>query len=234
MTDLDRGPLVTCIVPVFNGERFLEQALDSIRTQTYPAFEILVIDDGSTDGTAAVLAGQGEQVRWIGQPHRGQAAARNAGVRAAGGEFVAFLDADDVWESEKIAMQMARLQDADVDLCFTRFQNFWMPELEEHARRHQAGQIARPSAAWSICTLVAHRSVFDRFGPFDETLLWPNMPWFLEAARRRARIEVLPHVLMRRRLHHGNATRAEFDRTCEPMFPILKAWRDYQRRAGDA
>jgi glycosyltransferase involved in cell wall biosynthesis len=225
-------PLVSCVVPVFNGERFLGETLRSVLDQTYRPIEVLVVDDGSTDGTAAVIAAHGDRVTAIRQANRGEAAARNAGWRAARGDLVAFLDADDLWEPEKTARQVARLRSTpEIDLCFTRFQNFWVPELEEEARRYRDHPLARPSAAWSVGTLLAPRRVFERFGPFDETLGWPNITWFLRAAGQGARIEVLSEVLMRRRLHGGNANRAKRERRGDLLLPVLKAWRDY-RRAG--
>jgi len=98
-----QSPLISCIVPVYNGERYLKEALDSILVQTHCPLEIIVADDGSTDGTASVVAGYGEGVKHLWQPNAGETAARNMGLSAAQGEFVAFLDADDLWHPEKLA-----------------------------------------------------------------------------------------------------------------------------------
>ena len=115
------APLVSCIIPVFNGARFLGEAVDSILAQTYRPCEVIVVDDGSTDATGDVIAGYGERVVAVRQPNRGEAAARNAGVRAARGALVAFLDADDLWGPEKLTRQAAKLgEDPRIDLCFTR------------------------------------------------------------------------------------------------------------------
>jgi glycosyltransferase involved in cell wall biosynthesis len=92
-----KSPLVSCIVPVFNGERYLREALDSILAQTYGPIEIIVADDGSTDETAALVADYGDQMRYLFQPNAGTAAACNLGITAAQGDFVAFLAADDLW-----------------------------------------------------------------------------------------------------------------------------------------
>jgi hypothetical protein len=152
-------------------------------------------------------------------------------VTAARGTWLAFLDADDLWEPDKIARQVAHVRAApEIDLCFTRFRNFWEPELEAEAGRYRGHAVAEVSAAWSVCTLLASRHAFHRFGLFDEALRWPNLPWFLHAAGRGARIEVLGEVLARRRLHRGNATRAELDAGLDPLFPLLRAWRDARRR----
>src|SRR5690242_4967891 len=98
------GPTVTCIVPVFNGERYLGEALDSIFAQGHQPLEVLVVDDGSTDGSAAVAKSYGDRVRYFFQPNAGPAAARNLGLEAARGEFIAFLDADDLWHRDKLAI----------------------------------------------------------------------------------------------------------------------------------
>ena len=222
--------LISCIVPVFNGERYLGEALDSILAQTYRPREIIVVDDGSTDGTAEVAAEYGKRVTYVWQANAGEAAARNLGLNTARGEFAAFLDADDLWHPEKLARQIARFWERpEIDLSFTRFQNFWMPELAAEEKRYQARPLSQPVSAYSICTLLARHTVFEKFGNFpDHDPLRPqNMIWFLRAAERGAVIEILPDVLMYRRLHSANLSRKN---ALEDFFPILKAWRDYQRR----
>src|SRR3954451_22735593 len=89
------APLVSCIVPVFNGERYLREALQSILAQSYRPIEVVVVDDGSTDRSPVVVAGFGREVRYLRQENAGPAAARNHGVQEARGELLAFLDADD-------------------------------------------------------------------------------------------------------------------------------------------
>ena len=102
------APTVTCIVPVFNGERYLREALDSIVAQSHQTLDVLLVDDGSTDASAAVAKSYGDRIRYFFQPNAGPAAARNVGLAAAQGEFVAFLDADDRWHPEKLTLQLAR------------------------------------------------------------------------------------------------------------------------------
>jgi glycosyltransferase involved in cell wall biosynthesis len=102
---------VTVIIPVYNGERFIRRAVDSVLKQTYPLSQVIVIDDGSKDSTREIVADEyGESVTLIRQQNGGPAKARNAGLRVATGEFVAFLDADDCWEPEKIASQIRVLK----------------------------------------------------------------------------------------------------------------------------
>src|ERR1039458_3668927 len=94
---------VSLIVPVYNGAATISRALAGVFAQSYSDYEVVVLDDGSTDDTASVLAGYGNRVRVISQPNRGLSGARNAGVRASGGEYVAFLDDDDEWMPQKLA-----------------------------------------------------------------------------------------------------------------------------------
>ena len=113
-----KPPLISCIVPVYNGERYLRQALDSILTQTYRPLEIIVADDGSTDGTAAVVTRYGDQIHYIRQDNSGAPAVRNLGLRVAHGEFVAFLDADDLWRLADLDCQdipITRLADRGIE-----------------------------------------------------------------------------------------------------------------------
>ncbi len=101
-------PTISCIVPVYNSEAYLGQALDSILAQTLPATEIIIIDDGSTDATPMIAAKYARHVSYIRQENQGPAGARNAGLRVASGDFLAFLDADDTWCPEKLERQMKR------------------------------------------------------------------------------------------------------------------------------
>ncbi len=118
-------PLVSVVIPAYNAAATLPETLDSVLAQTWPNLEIVVVDDGSTDGTAGVLARYAPRVRAIRQANGGLAAARNAGLAAARGEFVALLDADDLCEPERIGAQAALLASRpDVVLCGTEFSSF--------------------------------------------------------------------------------------------------------------
>jgi len=226
-----KPPLISCIVPVFNGERYLGETLDSILAQTYRPLEIIVIDDGSTDGTRAVANRYGSSIRYLCQANAGEAAARDHGLKVAQGELIAFLDADDLWHPQKLTLQSARLcERPEIDLCFTHFRNFWVPELAEEEHRFQTHPLSRLQSGWSISTLLAHRTTFEKFGNFGDTdcgLRTESMIWYLRVAERRGVIEVLPEVLMYRRLHASNVSR---NVSLEPFLSILKEWRDYQRR----
>jgi glycosyltransferase involved in cell wall biosynthesis len=229
------GSLISCIVPVYNGGRYLGEALDSILAQTYRPLKVIVADDGSTDGTPEVAAAYGDRITYLRQSNQGYAAAKNLGLSAAEGDFIAFLDDDDVWHPEKLMRQMARLRERpEIGLCFTHFKNFWMPELAAEERRYQGHPHSQPQSAWSISTLLARRAVFDKFGDFhDGTRGLENMTWFLRAAGQGVVIEILPDVLSYRRFHEESFTRRGPSEVFDNLLPILKEWRDYQRRRGN-
>ncbi len=202
--------LISCIVPVFNGERYLQEALDSIYQQTYRPVEVIVVDDGSTDGTPAVVAAHGKDIRYLWQPNAGPAAARNLGLQAAQGELIAFLDADDLWHPEKLARQMARFQARPgLDLCVTHLQNFWIAELSEEEARSCGHRLAKALPGYVTVTMLARRSLFERAGFFDTALpQCEDTEWVLRAMDCGAVTELLPDVLTHRRVHHGNLTRS--------------------------
>src|SRR5437588_6877362 len=106
-----RNDLVTAVIPTYNYGRFVTQALESVLAQTYANIEIIVVDDGSKDDTREQLASYADRIRYIYQENQSVAAARNTGIRAAAGDLVAFLDADDVWHPQKVELQMFYLAD---------------------------------------------------------------------------------------------------------------------------
>lgn len=113
-------PLVSVVIPVFNGAAFLAEAIGSVLNQTYTELECIVVDDGSTDNTAAIVKGFGNKIRYIRKANGGVASARNLGVTAANGEYLAFLDADDIWLPEKLSRQVELLRARpDLGLVYT-------------------------------------------------------------------------------------------------------------------
>lgn len=103
-------PNVSIIIPMYNAEKYIKEAIDSVLKQTYKDFEIIVIDDGSTDNTKSKLLDYGSQIKYIYQENAGPAVARNRGIKEAKGEYIAFLDADDIWMPEKLERQIRKLK----------------------------------------------------------------------------------------------------------------------------
>ena len=122
-TAVTQSPVVSVVMPVYNGERYLRESIESALAQTYPNLEVIVVDDGSTDRTHEILADFTGRIQVVrNEVCCGNAAARNSGIAAAGGTWVAVLDADDLWEPEKIEEQVRIADNADV--VYTNVQNF--------------------------------------------------------------------------------------------------------------
>lgn len=226
-----RPSLITCIVPVFNGECYIKEALDSILAQTYGPVEIITVDDGSTDKTAAVVATYGKQVRYIWQQNAGPGAARNLGISLAQGEFIAFQDADDLWHPEKLEHQMARFKTrTELEMCVTHIQNFWIPELQDEAQRFQNHRRAQALPGYVTTTLLARRTLFDKVGMFNPTFMHVHdSEWFVRVKELGMATELLPEVLAYRRLHHTNRSRDRAGASRDEYLQLLKDTLDRRR-----
>jgi glycosyltransferase involved in cell wall biosynthesis len=224
--------LVTCVVPCFNGERYLVEAIDSILAQTHRPLEIIVVDDGSTDRSAEVVRRYGQGVRYHRQENRGPGAACNQGVELATGALVAFLEQDDLWLPHKICRQLDAFEaDPTLDYCVGHIQNFWIPELAAEARRFRDAPVMQPVPGYVVQTLMVRRDLLGRVGRFDETLHFSfASDWFLRAGERGAVGMLLPDLLTRRRLHHDNVSRRNRAASHDQFLRVIKAALDRRRR----
>ncbi len=204
-----KNQLISCIVPVYNCELYLREALESIFAQTYRPIEVIVVDDGSNDGTAAILESYGDKITVCRQTNAGPAAARNQGVNNASGDFIAFLDADDKWNKEKLTLQMQFLHSMPrLDACVTHIQNFWIPELIEEERLLQNNPISKPVPGYLTQTLLAKRKAIDLVGGFNTNAgAGDATDWFLRAGDNGLVCELMPETLVYRRLHRNNRSR---------------------------
>jgi glycosyltransferase involved in cell wall biosynthesis len=201
--------MVSCIVPVFNSEKYLGQALDSILMQTYRPIEVIVADDGSTDGSRDIAKGYGGLVRWVSQETAGPAATRNLGAREAHGDLLAFLDADDVWKREKLERQTARLQQrSNLDACVSHAQMFWEPECSAEQITYRGHPRGQAIPGYATTTLLVWRRVFDRIGMFREDLWFADATdWFVRFQEAGLSLELMEDVLVFHRMHSQNLTR---------------------------
>jgi len=166
---------VSVIIPTHNRAGFLAQAIDSVLAQTYANFELIVVDDGSTDETPSLLASYGRGLISLRQENRGPAAARNAGIRAARHPLLAFLDSDDRFVKNKLALQVAAME-AQPELLISHTQEIWFrngQHLNQKKRHAKAGGdiFARSLelCVVGMSTVMARRELFDLVGLFDES-----------------------------------------------------------------
>jgi glycosyltransferase involved in cell wall biosynthesis len=224
--------LISCIIPVFNGERYLREAIDSVLAQTYRTLDVIVVDDGSTDGSAQIAESFGASVRVIAQSNQGHAAARNTGVQHARGQLLAFLDADDLWHPEKLERQMRLLeQHPNAGGCVAHVRNFWQdPRLQEQAER-KAVRGVQGIPGFSPPNLLAHRWIFDRVGLFDVSLGHADdTEWFLRVRAAGIAIELHPDVLGFRRMHDSNRSSELASDSVDEYLHLLKRHLDKRRQ----
>jgi len=170
------APLVSVIVPTHNRCQFVAEAVDSVLGQRGCSFELIVIDDGSTDETRLALESRREALRYVHQLQRGAAAARNAGVRLARAKWLAFLDSDDLWQPDKLRTQLA-FHEQNPGLRISQTEEIWVRNGVRvnpcaHHRKPQ-GDIFVPSLARCLVSpsaVMLHREMFDAMGGFDESL----------------------------------------------------------------
>ena len=226
------------ILPVFDGERYLAEAIDGALAHADRLLEIIVVDDGSTDRSAHVAreyAKREPNVCCLRQTHQGSGAARNLGVERARGDYLAFLDADDIWPGNRLALQRTAFdRNPEVDLVFGHLVQFVSPELSAEERRGiQCSTDATPATL--ATTLLVPRRVFHRVGPFETSLrVGEFLSWYLRAMDLRLETMMLPDVVLRRRIHSRNqGRRAKAART--DYARALKTGLDRRRaQAGDA
>lgn len=170
--------MISVIIPTYNSDRYICEAIDSVLCQTYTDYEVIVIDDGSTDDTGRIIADRYPMVRYYLVENRGAASARNLGISKAQGEFIAFLDADDRWLPAKLEKQVALFEaDKTVGLVFTENVNFNEQGLLEFTANKRSrlmhGNIVRNIFVNSnvvTSTVMVRKSVFDHVGLFEEDL----------------------------------------------------------------
>lgn len=192
---------LSIVMPVYNGARFLGEAIESLLGQGVPGLEIVVVDDGSTDGSGTIAAGFGAPVRCLGQENRGPAAARNAGIAAAGGAVVGFLDADDLWVADRLGDHLALLHGASGaggvrgSLRYLRERDgVWAP-------------CGPPLRALNLSGALFHRSALETVGPLDASLrTCEDIDWYVRAQRAGVAIEQSEEVFWLYRRHGANTT----------------------------
>jgi len=218
-------PLVSVVIPVFNGERFLREAVQSVLDQQYSPLEIIVVDDGSTDNTAIVA--RDLPVRYLHQTNQGPAAARNRGIEQAQGSLIAFADADDLWPAGKLESQLPLLiKDPRIDIVLGRIQQVLLSEGEE---------LGETTFSVNLGSAVIRKSVFERIGLFDETMRYSeDVDWFMRARESGAAIVTIDAVTLFYRQHEQNMTRGKSTAELNVLKALKKSLDRRRERTGSA
>ena len=226
---LTETPLVSVIIPVHNGERFVAEAVNSVLAQNYPALEIIIIDDGSFDGTEAAVRRLPCDVHYFKQEKLGPAAARNRGIRDASGDFVAFLDVDDLWPEHtlnRLVGELLRNPDLEVARGYSQ-----VMEYDPASNTYEYRGNPRESFPYSIACGVYRKRVFDRVGLFDKNLLFgEDTDWYNRANELKVPIQRVEAVTLHVRRHGKNMTHGKTLVELN-MLRVLKMSLDRQRQA---
>jgi glycosyltransferase involved in cell wall biosynthesis len=200
-----KGSLITVIIPAYNAEKYLGEAIESVLAQTDFKLDVVVVNDGSIDNTAKVIKHFGSSVRYFDQANAGAGAARNLGITNAYGDYFAFLDADDLWMEEKIRRQWTAFEnDPHLDAAFGYIRQFYSPELtpEEKNRINIPFEIMPGHHAG---TMLIKKKSFLRVGLFkNELRIGEFIDWHARATESNLKTIMLPDVLMKRRIHVTN------------------------------
>jgi len=226
----DSTKLVTAVIPVYNGERYLREAIDSILAQDYAAMDVLIIDDGSTDGSADIARSYGERIRYHYQPNGGLSAAQNAGVAEARGKFIAYLDCDDLWVPGKISLQMKILRkQPEIDMVFCHVEQFYCPQTARE--RGVDVPLAPPiMPGYSTGAMLARISVFERAGLFmSEFRIGEFLEWYSRASDVGLASAMRDEALLRRRIHADNMGMRDRDKRGDYL-RVFKAALDRRRK----
>jgi glycosyltransferase involved in cell wall biosynthesis len=199
------SPDISVIIPVYNGVKYLAEAIESVLAQTLEPLEIIVVDDGSTDRSLEIAGQFLPRVTIVRQENKGAGAARNTGVRVATGGYFAFLDADDLWTPQKLSIQRSLLEShPETDMVFGTVKQFISPELpaeQQGTLRKEMGTMP----GYSHGAMLIERTKFLHVGPFSEQLeIGEFIDWFSRARHLGLTHRILDDIVLKRRIHTQN------------------------------
>ncbi|OGQ82750.1 MAG: family 2 glycosyl transferase [Deltaproteobacteria bacterium RIFCSPLOWO2_12_FULL_60_19] len=198
-------PLISVIITVYDCARYLAEAIDSVLRQTYRPVELVVVDDGSEDGSGELARRFLPALRYVYHLHEGMGAARNRGVALAQGTFLAFLDADDLFPLDRLARQMAAfMRDPALETVYGHVREFLSPDLDPAAAKRLRPAAERITGRLAGALLIK-KAAFLRVGLFNTTLkVGIGMDWSARASEQKLKSLMLPEIVMERRLHREN------------------------------
>jgi glycosyltransferase involved in cell wall biosynthesis len=224
--------LVSVIVTVYNAAPYLGEAIESVLAQTYRPIELIVLDDGSTDGSGDIAQRYGSAVRLTRRERQGLGAARNGAIALAEGPYLAFLDADDRFVPDKLERQMEVLDgDAATDMVFGHVTEFVSPDIDEAAAARLRETVH--DVPWRMPNLMLiRRPSFDRVGPYSTTLrVGVGVEWYARARDAGLKEAVPPFVVLERRLHASNNGIRERE-SRQQYLHVIKQSLDRRRQVG--
>jgi glycosyltransferase involved in cell wall biosynthesis len=208
MSTLAQIHKISVVIPIYNGERFFLEALETVFKQNYPDLEIIAVNDGSTDGSLKLLEKFKDQIKVISQENQGPSAARNKGIQLSTGSIVAFIDADDFWPDGRLR-KMVEVLNSDPGINMVRG---YMQTVVPEGKSYQISE--EPSLLpFLIGSAIYKREVFDQVGLFDPKLRFgEDMDWLMRANEKKINIKTMEDVTLFYNRHPGNMTRVNAPR----------------------
>ncbi len=230
MTD---PPTISAIITYHDERLYIREALETVLKQTYLAVEVIIVDDGSEERLDNLLADYSQPIRYLYQANAGLGAARNSGIDAATGEYIAFLDADDMWPSDRLARQFALFQsNPAVDIAAGYAQQFVSPELDDTDRQRLVCPDEPMRGLTTVVTFLIRRQVFDQVGPFTTDLkINQTVDWIARLQEQSLTVVGVDAVVVNRRLHTTNHGLTAKNRRIDMVW-ALKTTLDRRRRSG--
>jgi glycosyltransferase involved in cell wall biosynthesis len=202
---------VSVIIPTYNSAKYILDAIESVFAQTYSNLEIIVVNDGSTDTTKDILRPYRNEFVYLEQNNAGPAAARNFGIDNARGDFISFLDSDDIWAANKLERQMeVFFSNPDVGMVYSKFVDFHdrsRKELSVYPRELHSGMLfdlLLTTPLLLLSSIVVRTKILKELGGFDEGLITAEDTHLYLRIARNYRIIGVPDILVRRRIHDHN------------------------------
>lgn len=222
--------LVSIVIAVKNSERYLAEALDSIRAQTYPNYEVIVVDGKSSDRSVEIALSY-PSVRVLEQAGQGFADAWNIGIADSRGDLIAILDSDDIWAPEKLRVQ-ADLFERQPELDYVIGRMRYFLERDDYIPPGFKRELLETDhVAFFPSALLARRSLFEAIGNFDTSFpASSDIDWFARAKDHHARLGIVPQVLFYRRVHDSNLSYSATSTFDREIVRVLKQTVDRQRR----
>lgn len=225
-----KNNFVSVIMPVFNAGKYVEEAIESVLNQTYKNFEFICVNDHSTDNSLSILESFGDKIKVINNKNNcGTAESRNNGIRIANGEFLAFIDNDDVWEKNKLEIQINQFKNnPDLDISFSNMECFLSPELNE-AERKLYYCPTNPIPGYIPSSIVIKRTSFDKVGYFDSK--WKNgesVAWLSKIQEIGLKEETTNRILLKRRIHKSNKSIVDKSISNQDYLSIIKEHFDWK------
>jgi glycosyltransferase involved in cell wall biosynthesis len=218
---------LSVIIPLFNTEKYIEQAIQSLLNQTIKIDQIIVVDDGSTDGGAEIVK-KHPQIELIQKENEGLKKTLNCGLSYAKGDFIGFLDADDRWKTNKLKVQLDFLEShPEVDIAFVNSERFKMVKTETGESLEERLDVMNGK---TLPTGLYRKQVFDKVGVFSvENQYHTFMEWLDRAQFNKINMEMIPELLYERRIHDSNMGIVEKQRQRDQYLATLKASLDRRR-----